>query len=88
MLTYAVAKGSKHELIKSSWPFNFDLDDTEDLSWFVEVAAEDYRDNKDGWEEWRDGTRDIELFWNDQSLGIYEVFLEYAPEYSVDKKKQ
>lgn len=87
MLTYIVQDSDEFELKKSNWPFrDFDPTDEFDMESFAQACAKEYRDDYDGWECWRDGEKDISLYWEGQLAGKFEVLLEYEPTYAVYPK--
>lgn len=61
----------------------FDVQDEWDLEQAAELAAQDYRDNHDGWEGWREGDVNLELFQNDVRILKCKVSLCWEPSYEV-----
>jgi hypothetical protein len=69
--------------IHSEWNIKDDLE----LKWLAETAAENYRDNHDGWEA--DWPIEITLYSLDgKDLGTFSVELEWEPSYSATQVKE
>lgn len=63
----------------------FDLTDEWDLESLAEMACEDFRENHDGWECWKEGPVELELFnpSTEETLFRCRVNLEFEPSYEV-----
>lgn len=63
----------------------FDALDSMDLEQAAMQAAEDFRDNHDGWESWKEGDVDMELFQpkSGEILFKCKVSLMFEPSYEV-----
>ena len=77
--TYVVDNGGYHIPIDTDW-----LEDSAD--YIAEEAAEDYYDNRDGWEDkW---PKIISIYKDSRLLGRFEVDIEYEPTFSASKIEQ
>lgn len=76
--------GPYENFFKPSRPF-FDVTDVWDLESGVEEACADFRDNHDGWESWKEGDADIELFNPSTGEVVFEckVSLVFEPSYEI-----
>lgn len=59
--------------------------DRHDLELIVQEACADFRDNHDGWEAWREGDADVELFDPCDGSPIFKckASLIYEPSYEI-----
>lgn len=74
--------GSASELYYFDTGFDWDEDDA---CLLAEECAQDYYDHHDGWEsKW---PLDIEVFRNNESLGLFTVEQDIEPVFSVSKKE-
>lgn len=63
----------------------FDLTDEWGLKSLSMMACEDFRDNQDGWESWKEGSVELELFNPSTAETLFRcrVNLEFEPSYEV-----
>ena len=76
--------GPYEHTFKLSHPL-FDLTDKWDLESLAKMACEDFRENHDGWECWKEGPVELELFNPSTAETIFRcrVNLEFEPSYEV-----
>jgi len=84
MITYRI-KGYEYSFAPTCGVFNdFDLEEESDLEEITKQACEDFRDNRDGWEVWKEGDADVELYDEEGKL-LFScgVGLQYEPTYEI-----